>query len=168
MSRSIICCGVIRLIQNVNSNTINNTFSSALNKQKTAALQSVNFDSYLKTEEKSSEPAVYKIPEENSGEAEGKKPEEKSKKTIWSQVEGNYYCTYMIDAKGNKILLSQVPVDVAQLNKTDNMAAMASGSTTNQGNEPNNVNSENTKEALELIKSVVGIPNEIDTKKELK
>ena len=74
----------------------------------------------------------------------------------------------MIDAKGNKILLSQVPVDVAQLNKTDNMATLASGSTANQANEQNGVNSENTKNTLELIKSVVGIPNEIDTKKELK
>ena len=158
---------MIKLIQNVNS-IVNTVFSGAANKQKTVPVQATNFSSYLKTDEKASEPAVYKFPEENSGETAGKKAEEKSKKTIWSQVEGNYYCTYMIDAKGNKILLSQVPVDVAQLNKTDNMATLASGSTANQANEQNGVNSENTKNTLELIKSVVGIPNEIDTKKELK
>lgn len=35
----------------------------------------------------------------------------KKKKQILSVREGNYYCTYMVDEKGQKILLKRIPAD---------------------------------------------------------
>lgn len=42
---------------------------------------------------------------------ENSEVEKKKQRQVMSEVEGKYYCTYMVDDKGNKTLISKVPVD---------------------------------------------------------
>jgi hypothetical protein len=40
------------------------------------------------------------------------------KKQIVTEREGNYYCTYIVDGNGNKVLLQQIPADQVEEKKT--------------------------------------------------
>jgi len=40
--------------------------------------------------------------------------ESQKKKQVVSERQGNYYCTYMVDEEGKKVLINKVPVEEAE------------------------------------------------------
>lgn len=61
------------------------------------------YDYTLKTDKKNENT------DENNAEVQKKKTRQ-----VVSEVEGKYYCTYMVDDEGKKTLISKVPVDESE------------------------------------------------------
>ncbi|AVQ38083.1 hypothetical protein C7M56_05070 [Clostridium botulinum] len=64
--------------------------------------------------------------------------ESQKKKQVVSERQGNYYCTYMVDEEGKKVLINKVPVEEAEeqngllnSNKSDNKKSLIYNSAKN-------------------------------------
>lgn len=64
--------------------------------------------------------------------------ESQKKKKVVSEIQGNYYCTYMVDEEGKKVLINKVPVEEAEeqngllsSNKSDNKKSLIYNSAKN-------------------------------------
>ncbi|CQR70353.1 hypothetical protein SOV_38900 [Sporomusa ovata DSM 2662] len=162
------------MIQSVNGNAVLNNLSGVFETQtaRKIASQKADFDSYIQSKaEQSTIPDVYSNQSEKATGFEDKKESSKQKRTICSQVEGNFYCTYLIDSEGNKILINQVPVE--QLNQSDTLASASENNSLGQAINKQETNLErvqkgNVQDMMEILKSCVGIPNQIDCKRQLK
>jgi hypothetical protein len=116
--------------------------------------------------------------ERNEKKEEGKE----QKKQFVSQVEGKFYCTYLIDSKGNKVLINRLPV--SQLGQLDASASNLSdfekikqevclqrGNNDLRLKQQTNIEAAhkvNVQDMMEILKSCVGIPNQIDCGRKLK
>ncbi|EHN15110.1 hypothetical protein [Clostridium sporogenes] len=64
--------------------------------------------------------------------------ESQKKKQVVSERQGNYYCTYMVDEEGKKVLINKIPVEEAEeqngllsSNKSDNKKSLIYNSAKN-------------------------------------
>lgn len=64
--------------------------------------------------------------------------ESQKKKQVVSEIQGNYYCTYMVDEEGKKVLINKVLVEEAEeqngllsSNKSDNKKSLSYNSAKN-------------------------------------
>lgn len=107
-----------------------------------------------------------------------------SKKQFISQMEGDYFCTYLIDSNGNKILLNRIPV--SQNEKQDQSSSnslafekLKSTAYLKTGNANTDLereqqatveaaNKTNLQGIMEILKSYAGLPNELECKHNLK
>jgi len=161
------------LIQSVNGNTVLNNLSGVFTQAaRQTASQKTEFDSYIQLEaEQSAIPDVYSNQTEKAVDFDDKKVGTKQKRTVCSQVEGNFYCTYIVDSEGNKILINQVPVE--QLSQSDTLATTSENNSLGQATNKQETNLKgthrgNVQDMMEILKSCVGIPNQIDCKQQLK
>ncbi|CUH96633.1 hypothetical protein P22_2723 [Propionispora sp. 2/2-37] len=170
------------MVQNINGNTFLNNLSGTFNPQVTlkTVSQKSDFDSYIQSETaQSTIPDVYSNQSENSIGSDDKKEGTKRKRTVCSQVEGKFYCTYLIDSEGNEILINQVPVEqLSQLDasatdfeKVKKETCLQSGNNSLRLKQQTNLEAAhkfNVQSMMELLKSYAGIPNQIDCKQQLK
>lgn len=167
------------MIHGVNDNILLNNLKKTSNAQITArmASQKTDFDSYIKSETtKPTTPDVYSNQSKEFIDSDDKKKDTKQKKQFVLQVEGNYYCTYLVDSKGNKILINRVPISQIDASATNFEKAKQKAYLSGENNHLNlkqQINSEaahkvNVQSIMEILKSCVGIPNQIDCKQQLK
>lgn len=108
-------------------------------------------------------------------------PEKKNKKQqLLSQIEGKFYCTYVIGETGKKTLISKIPVPEMEKEKLclegsafenikniiSNNSKKGERTTENkeQGTKEANISS-NNQEMMEILTSAMGIPSTYDVKK---
>jgi hypothetical protein len=88
--------------------SIDNTFIGNSSTPTTSFVSRSNFGNILEFQLKSK---TMQNPEDNSIENK----ELKKKMQITSEIEGQYYCTYLIDDECEKVKLSQIPIDKANV-----------------------------------------------------
>lgn len=88
--------------------TIDNTFIGNSSTSTTAFVSQSNFGNFLEFQLKSK---ALQNSEDNSIDNK----EHKKKMQITSEIEGQYYCTYLIDEEGEKVKLSKIPIDKANV-----------------------------------------------------
>lgn len=165
------------MIPRISGNTLLNNLDKTVNAQVTKTVsQKSDFDSYIKAETTTSD--VYSNQSKETIESDDKKKNTKQQKQFVSQAEGNFFCTYLIDSEGNKILVNKVPISQGHLDAsvTDFEKVKTEAAPYSKNNDPNlkqQINLEaahkvNIQDMMEILKSYAGIPNQIDCKQQLK
>lgn len=108
-------------------------------------------------------------------------PEKKQKKQqLISQMEGNFYCTYVIGETGKKTLISKIPISETEKENIclersafENIKNMISHNSKNSEKTTRskgqvameNSTSSNRQEMMEILTSAMGIPGRQDVKR---
>lgn len=103
----------------------------------------------------------------------------KSKKHFYTEIQGKYYCTYLVDEAGSRSLISRVPASQAlsddSLGNADFKKALSSIIENKASGENNSENERNAyteashkvnrEEMLQLLQSATGIPSALKLNK---
>lgn len=97
----------------------------------------------------------------------------KGKKQFVSQIEGKYYCTYLVDENGGKILLNKIlATEAKNICSNDSLALEKLKNQAYFKNKNTDLNPQshnlNVQGMLDILRSYAGLPNELECKHNLK